>query len=254
MRWQQDAAGAVSYYAYHPQHGHLAYSVRDVDPASLPGSADNNSTKWVTSSDGSASSNQPTRGGSLPAAARQITRHEFDSQGRLVLTAAEEASTGNILARHYTLYEAHRLLQFPYWDTTTNQPLLPIEATVFDDGGQVTEQYSVDPADGAERRRAHGPGGRDRSNALPALDAAAVRCGVGRTDRHAPITISRRAATAPRTPIMPRRSSATTRKAAAIGRWRRRHDHAQRVRQSGPPGEPVGGYRRCAVQRQLVAH
>ena len=94
--------GDVSYYAYHPQHGHLAYSVRDVDPTSLPASADNNSTKWVTSSDGSASSNKPTRGGGLPAAVRADHRHEFDSQGRLVLTAAEEASTGNILARHYT--------------------------------------------------------------------------------------------------------------------------------------------------------
>ena len=135
----------MTYYSYHPQHGQLAYTVRDVDPTSLPSSASGNTTKWVEPGDGSASSNYPSRG-SLPTAVKQITRREFDSQGRLVLTATEEASSGNILARHYIVYETLRLLQFPYWDTSTNKPLLPIEATVFDDGGTVTDQYAVDPA------------------------------------------------------------------------------------------------------------
>ena len=145
LRWRKDGAGAVSYFSYHPEHGHLAYAVRDADPSSLPASADNNESKWVEPDDGVPSSNQPSRG-SLPTAVEQVTRHEFDSQGRVVLTATEDGTDGTILARHYTVYEAHRLLQFPYWDTSTNRPLLPIEVTVYDNGGTVTDQYTVDPA------------------------------------------------------------------------------------------------------------
>ena len=110
--------------------------MRDADPTSLPSSADSNSTKWVTSSDGSASSNKPTRGGGLPTAIEQVTRQEFDSQGRAGARGERRRHDGTILARHYTVYETNRHLQFPYWDTSTNKPLLPIEATVFDDGGR----------------------------------------------------------------------------------------------------------------------
>ena len=60
LRWEKDAAGYVTYYAYHPAHGHLAYTVQDVDPASLPVRPTTTATKWITSSDGSASSNKPT--------------------------------------------------------------------------------------------------------------------------------------------------------------------------------------------------
>jgi hypothetical protein len=143
LRWTKDAAGYVDYFSYHPEHGHLAYSVRDVDPTSLPSSADSNSTKWVTSSDGSASSNKPTRGGGLATALAVVTQQEYDSQGRLFLRCEEQG--GTIHARHYTVYETNRQLQFPFWDTTTNKPTLPIEVTAFDDSGEVQEQYAVDP-------------------------------------------------------------------------------------------------------------
>ena len=49
----------------------------------------------------------------------QVSWQEFDNQGRLVLTASEDGTNGTILARHYTVYELNRRLQFPYWDTST---------------------------------------------------------------------------------------------------------------------------------------
>ena len=112
----------------------------------LPASADSISTKWVTSSDGSASSNKPTRGTGLGTAIEQVTRQQYDDQGWVTLRATEDGTDGTILARHYTVQETNRTLQFPYRDTSTNKPLLPIQVSAFDDGVTVTEQYAVDPA------------------------------------------------------------------------------------------------------------
>ena len=148
LRWQKDPLGYVTYYSYHPVNGETAYIVRDADPNSLPSSADagENATKWVPSSNGSASSNKPTRGGGLPTALKQVEFNEFDLRARVELTATEDGTSGTILARHYSVYELNRHLRFAYWDTTNNQPFLPIEVTVFDDAGTVTDQYTVDPA------------------------------------------------------------------------------------------------------------
>ena len=147
LRWNKDALGYVAYYSYHPENGQLAYTVNDADPTALPTSADANSTKWVTSSDASASSNKPTRGGGLPTEIEQVARAEFDSQGRQTLAAAEDGTDGTILDKHFAVYETNRTLQFPYWDlVNTNKSLVPIRVTAFDDGGTVTERYTVDPA------------------------------------------------------------------------------------------------------------
>ena len=146
LRWTLDGRGVVTYYSYHPQLGSLAYTVRDANPGSLPSSADGNSTKWVTSTSGSASSNAPTRGSGLPTALQQVSRTEFDSQGRTTLTALEDGTTGTILSKHYTVYQTNLTLQFPYWNESTSQPLLPIQAMATNNAGEVTDDYAVDPA------------------------------------------------------------------------------------------------------------
>jgi len=146
LRWKKDPLGYVTYHSFHPKNGGIAYAVRDADPTSLPTSADADSSKWVTSSDASASSNKPTRGGGLPTAIEQVTFREFDSQGRRELYAAEDGTDGTVLSRHYTVYETNRTLKFLYWDTSTNRPLLPIEVRQTDDAGGVIETYTVDPA------------------------------------------------------------------------------------------------------------
>ena len=146
LRWTLDGRGVVTYYSYHPQFGSLAFTVRDANPGSLPASADGNSTKWVTSSNGSASSNAPTRGSGLPTALQQVSRSEFDSQGRTTLMALEDGTTGTILSKSYTVFQVGLTLAFPYWNDSTNQPLLPILATATNDAGVVTDDYAVDPA------------------------------------------------------------------------------------------------------------
>ena len=146
LRWTLDGRGVVNYYSYHPQFGTLAYAVRDAVPGSLPSSADSNSTKWVTSSSGSASSNAPTRGSGLPTALQQVIRTEFDSQARMTLGALEDGTTGAILQRHYAVFQANATLKFLCWDETTSLPLLPVEVTATNSAGMVTDEYAVDPA------------------------------------------------------------------------------------------------------------
>jgi hypothetical protein len=99
----------------------------------------------VTSADGSASSNKPTRGAGLATAIEQVSFREYDSLGRGVLEGTEDGTDGTVLSRHYMVYEVNRTLEFRYWDTSTNKPLLPIQATIIDDGGKELETYTVDP-------------------------------------------------------------------------------------------------------------
>ena len=146
LRWKQDGEGYITYYSYDPKSGKLAYTVNDANPSSLPSSADGNSTNWVTSSDSSASSNRPTRDGSLPAARQQVNKLEFDSLGRQVIATVEDGQTGTDLSKNYTVYEANRTLQFPFWQTSNSQPLQPIQATVVDAGETITDTYAVDPS------------------------------------------------------------------------------------------------------------
>jgi RHS repeat-associated protein len=62
-----------------------------------------------------------------------------------VLAAMEDGTDGTVLSRHYSVYETNRELHFPYWDTSTNKPFLPIRAVAFDDGGNTVDTYEVDP-------------------------------------------------------------------------------------------------------------
>ena len=145
LRWTKDGEGYVTYYSYHPKFGGAVYTIADADPNSLPASADGNSTKWVTSSDGSAGSNKPTRGTGLPTARQQVNKSELDAQGRTVFSATEDGQTGTDLMKHYAVFETNRTLEFRYWQSGSNKPLLPINVTVTDDGGKSTESYTVDP-------------------------------------------------------------------------------------------------------------
>lgn len=145
LRWTQDGEGYCTYHSYHPDTGGLAYTVRDADPASLPASADSNSTKWITSSTDGASTNKPTRSGSLPTAIAMVTYSEFDDQGRTVkrVTATPSASDEDDVT--YTVYEATRTLVFPQWDSASHESLLPIRVTEVDDAGVMQKSYTVQP-------------------------------------------------------------------------------------------------------------
>lgn len=145
LRWTQDGEGYCTYRSYHPDTGGLAYTVRDVDPASLPTSADANSTKWITSATDGASSNKPTRSGSLPTAIAMVSYSEFDGQGRTVKRVTETPSTADEDDVTYIVYEPTRTLMFPQWDTVPDQSALPIRVTEVDDAGVMQKSYTVQP-------------------------------------------------------------------------------------------------------------
>ena len=167
--------GSVTYFSYHPQHGQLAYTRRRrrSHVAARVGRQQLDQVGHVLRRLGL--EQQAHAGGSLPTAIEHVTRHEFDDQARRCSSARKTAPTARFSPGTTRVYQTTRQLQFPYWDTTNNRPLLPIEATVFDDGGTVTEQYAVDPARTAQSGGVP-TGLSDGTDQTPlrALDAAAV--------------------------------------------------------------------------------
>ncbi|MBN2446791.1 MAG: hypothetical protein JXO22_08695, partial [Phycisphaerae bacterium] len=81
-----------------------------------------------------------------PPAKKKMHSTERTQLGREKLTTIEDGQTDTDLEKHYTVHEDGRTLRFPHWDSSTNKPLLPIDVVETDDGGQVTETYTVDPA------------------------------------------------------------------------------------------------------------
>ena len=142
LRWTEDGEGYINYYSYHPTLSTQAYMIVDADPASLPSDASNNSTKWITPSDGQASSNKPTRDSGLPPELELVTSSEFNADGMQTL----RVDAGG--AEHYTVYDEETVLQFPFWDENgilLSKSLLPIQVRSTDTAGRVLEEYSVRP-------------------------------------------------------------------------------------------------------------
>ena len=144
LRWTKDGEGYVTYYSYHPNNNQLAYLVEDADPNSLPSSANSNPDKWITSSANGADQLGVTRGAGLPPALQLTSTREYDGQGR-VTYRGEPGTTSTGDNEHYTVYEKNRVLHFPYWDSSLEESLMPIEVVQTDDGGRVTEEYSIAP-------------------------------------------------------------------------------------------------------------
>ncbi len=138
LRWTQDGEGYINYYSYNPTTGKVAYAAIDVDPAS-PGSDifSGSSGNWEAVSVGGASSNQPTRSGSLPTPLALATKKYFDPHGwkRRVSDAAG--------ADHYVVYSNTQTIRFPYWNGGSNQCRIPALVNSFNSAGQVTDRIAV---------------------------------------------------------------------------------------------------------------
>ena len=157
--WTKDGEGYVNYHAYHPVTGQLSFSMVDVHDPSSPGSeitgGDNSGpssadVKWDAWTAMGASTNLPTRGSGLPTGLGLVSKQEFDALGR----ASASIDPGG--AKHFTLYNGVAILyegnvvgyelfmyRFPYWDATVDKPLLPVQVTSFNDGGEVIESYEL---------------------------------------------------------------------------------------------------------------
>jgi RHS repeat-associated protein len=138
LRWTQDGEGYIKYYAYHPSMGTVAYEVVDIDPASLPsGVTSGSSGNWESVSTDGASSNQPTRGSSLPTPLLLTSATYYDSQGRIT----QRADPGG--TNQFMVYSNWQTISFPYWNTTTSQCAMPIQITNLNSGAQLSDQVSV---------------------------------------------------------------------------------------------------------------
>ena len=154
LRFSKNGEGYFTYFSYHPDSGELAYTAVDIDPRDLPASADatGNDSKWVKSTDafpaGAGNANLPERDTNLPAELEVITAREYDDLGRLTLTVNNVDPTdtaGTDGSKHYVVYDGNKTIRFPYWDGTTNKPLLPIEVAEANDAGVLTATYKIDP-------------------------------------------------------------------------------------------------------------
>jgi RHS repeat-associated protein len=149
LRWTKDGEGYVNYYSYSPSTGGLAYVAIDVDPGSLPSSADlsGNIDKWDPSTVGDAdglvgtSAGQVFRPTGLPTALAIVSFVEFDVLGR------EQLRTDPGGAQHYTAYEVdgavERVIKFPYWNSSNDQPRLPVQVSETDAFGRLAARYTL---------------------------------------------------------------------------------------------------------------
>ncbi|MEM7477703.1 MAG: RHS repeat-associated core domain-containing protein [Planctomycetota bacterium] len=140
LRWDVDGRGYITYYAHHPDLGGVAYVSQDVDPSTSNVSSeikDGSSGEWDDWLVGDADGNKPTRDTSLPPKLAITSKQFFDDLGRMEKRQlADENPT-------YTVYQNNRTIRFPYWDSTSNESLLPISVSSFDDGGTPTESFSL---------------------------------------------------------------------------------------------------------------
>ena len=67
-----------------------------------------------------------------------MTKTYYDTQGRV----EETVDAGDHV--HYIVYENNQTIRFPNWDSTNTKSLMPVQVTVVDDGGTVTETFSID--------------------------------------------------------------------------------------------------------------
>ncbi len=140
LRWEINGEGKVTYYAQHPYTGAVAYSMVDVktdDDDLPPADITSGSTgKWIDWPGSVPSGFTNTDNNAL----QLVSKSEYDDQGRLTMTTDAEGKIG------YTVYKDNETRVYRAWNATTHKPTTPVEVIKTDDGGRVTEQFSVDPS------------------------------------------------------------------------------------------------------------
>ncbi|MDR2407104.1 MAG: hypothetical protein LBE13_03195 [Bacteroidales bacterium] len=129
IRWIRNALGVVTYYGYHPVTFQRTLTVRDVDTASLPAII-------ATDTDNIAAWNGSipfTREASLPAAFNQTITTEYDKRERVFAATNPDGVT------NYTVRGVKKTIRFSSWDTTTYQPVLPIDVVERNAAGKILE-------------------------------------------------------------------------------------------------------------------
>ena len=134
LRWTQDAEGTVTYYSYHPDMDVMTYMMVDVDTDDLPAEITNGSSHWVAWS-GNPPFSQTAESLEL------VTKYEYDDLGQRTKEVGPAGMTT------YTIYKANETRVYPGWYDSGGsdyKTYLPVQVTVTDGGGTLTESYSFD--------------------------------------------------------------------------------------------------------------
>lgn len=134
LRWTKDGEGFVNYRSYNPDTGRLTLEITDVDTTSL--STDITGTgngNWIAWS-GSAGL---TRESGLYDALELTEKKEYDNSGR---PTKETDTRGDV---HYTRYEPHRTIKYPYWNSSTGSSTLPIRVWESNKNGKMVDVFTM---------------------------------------------------------------------------------------------------------------
>ena len=142
VRWEVDGNGYVSYHSYDPDTGLLAYTVRDVDTATLSSEITAGSSGlWDAWDDGSGGTTIPT-GFTAPTSGDRlglVTKYEYDDLGRRTKMVESDGTVT------YLAYGDDRQIVFPAWDAGLGRPLLPIQVYDETEAGDPDQVITVDP-------------------------------------------------------------------------------------------------------------
>ncbi|MEZ6049199.1 MAG: RHS repeat-associated core domain-containing protein [Planctomycetaceae bacterium] len=139
LTWTKDGEGYVNYFAYHGDTSNAAYVVVDIDPSSVSSEVSSGSLlKWLPYDESGADTNKPTRGSGLPTPLELTSKAEYDLLGRITKIEDNEG------AEHYISYGNTRSIIFPNWDSTNSVTQTPMIVVERNQGGQMTEMYSVE--------------------------------------------------------------------------------------------------------------
>ena len=136
LRWTKSEGGVVSYRAYSEATGKLGYYVQDVNTTTLPTELVDGDANGMWGSWGGTSAPFST-GSSSPQVL--VTKVEYDDKGR---TVKREGPDGSIT---YIVYGPRETRTYPAWNSTTNEPQMPVQVDVGDAAGHTVESYSFDP-------------------------------------------------------------------------------------------------------------
>ena len=150
LRWTKNGEGYVTYRAYSPTSGSLAFQMRDVDTSNLGteittgdnSGPDSTDVKWDAWSDPDSGTSVPgdlARVSGLPSALKYVTKNEYDELGRIVRRIYPD------LDSTYLVYEKYKTITFRSVDSS-GLPAEPVIVTKWDDFHRNTDVYTVDRA------------------------------------------------------------------------------------------------------------
>jgi RHS repeat-associated protein len=147
LRWKKDADGYVTYYAYNPATGGLAYKMVDVDTSDLSALAGTDGGRRTAWSGGIPSGF--TRTGTSATKLQLVTKYEYDALGRETMSEDPDG------IRTYTAYgntpdgKSKQTVVYPGCIKVASNPdryssKLPVQVKVTDGDKKTFRQYSLD--------------------------------------------------------------------------------------------------------------